>query len=444
MWQIFRSRLSPFQHKGFRDFFFAQNISLIGTWSHELARSWLVLNLAGTATALGSVLLASSLPGLFLSLHGGVVADRIDVKKFLIFTKIILALSAFSLFIWTEFYTISVPVIIAFGIIEGIVNSYDGPAFTTLFARIVPRSEFQQALAIQSSNFHLARMVGPVIAGALMAFHGPSIVFLFDAISYLWVIFVIKDLKLRPIAVGATSGATNLDTSEVSGINKATKNAEVTHGQNVKSSPLDTVTTTHRQTLKMFDGLKYFFSNPSLRYKMMHLFLSLGLILPVVTVVFRTYLKQKFDLDPAQFGYLFAFPALGSVAGTLYFVLTKKEHPEENLKWATPMLIIGLLLIHFANDPWSTAAILAFCGFSSYVNIAAVTQSLHLEVHDNYRGRLGSLIGLGFISLGPLMSFPVGYYTDLMGYDAGIIHFTVLFALSTALLAFFYHRKKYI
>ncbi len=415
MWQILKSRMSPFKHEGFRNFFFAQNISLVGTWSHELARSWLVLNLSGSATALGSVLLATSLPGLFLSLHGGVIADRIDVKKFLIITKVILAVSAFALFILTEFYTITIPLIILFGVIEGIVNSYDSPAFTTMFARIVPRSDFQQALAIQSSNFHTARMLGPVVAGVLMAWKGPGIVFLFDAISYLGVIFVIKNLKLRPKAVKVEESVT----------------------LEVKES----VEKTHRKILKLFDGIRFFFDNRDMRFKLLHLFLSLGLIMPVMTVVFRTYMKQKFALDASGFGFLFAFPAIGSVTGTIYFILAKKERPYDNIKWAVPGLTLSLILIHFAQDPFTTAPLLAVCGFFGYVNIASITQSLHLEVGDDYRGRLGSLIGMGFMSVGPLMSFPVGLYTDIFGFDAGIIHFTLLFAAGSIALAFLHRRN---
>jgi MFS family permease len=414
MWQIIKSRLSPFQHEGFRNFFFAQNISLVGTWSHELARSWLVLSISGSATALGSVLLATSLPGLFLSFHGGVIADRVDVKKFLIVTKIILAAASFALFLITEFYTISIPIIIFFGVIEGIVNSYDSPAFTSMFARIVPRNDFQQALAIQSSNFHSARMLGPVVAGLLMAWKGPSIVFLFDAISYLGVIYVIKNLELRP---------------------KATKT-----GETVVEEAKESIEKTHRKILKMFDGIRFFFKNRDMRFKLFQLFLSLGLIMPVITVVFRTYMKQKFELDASEFGFLFAFPAVGSMLGAIYFILAKKERPYDNIKWAIPGLVLMLLLIHFAPDPYTTATLLAVCGFFSYVNIAAITQSMHLEVEDHYRGRLGSLIGLGFMTLGPLMSFPVGLYTDAFGYNAGIIHFTLFFALGSAVLAVLHRR----
>lgn len=368
----------------------------------------------GSATALGSVLLASSLPGLFLSLHGGVVADKVDVKKFLKITKIVLAFTAFLLFVITQFYTITLPIIIFFAFIEGIVNSYDGPCFTAMFARLVPRDDFQQALAIQSSNFHLSRMVGPLVAGTLMAWKGPSLVFLFDAVSYLWVIRVIDKIQLRPVQV-------------------------------VKVEPADipmneTIQSTRRKISKLFDGLKFFVANRRMRFMLAHLFLALAIVMPMATVIFRTFLKQKFHLDASEFGVLFAFPAVGSITGTIYFIMAKKERPLRNLNWAAPLLIASLLLITYSPTPEFAAVMLAIVGFFSYVNIASVTQSMHLEIPDNYRGRLGAIIGLGFMTIGPLMSFPVGIYTDRFGFVEGIIHLTLLFALSVAALAFWYRR----
>lgn len=414
MWSVLKSRLSPFRHRDFRNFFFAQNFSLIGTWSSELARSWLVLTISGSATALGTVLLATSLPGLFLSLHGGVIADQVDVKKFLRMTKGILAAVALLLFIITHYYTMTIPLIILFGFIEGIVNSYDGPCFTAMFARLVPRDDFQQALAIQSSNFHLSRMLGPLVAGGLMAWKGPAYVFLFDALSYLWVIWVIGKIQLRPIQT------LPIDPTDLP-VNK-------------------TIETTHRKILKLFDGLRHFYSRRTLRYMLFHFFLGLAIVMPVATVIFRTFLKQKFHLDASEFGILFAFPAVGSMTGTFYFILAKREKPIQNLRWAVPLLVISLLAITYSPTPEIAAVLLAIVGFFSYVNIASVTQSMHLEIPDSYRGRLGAVIGLGFMTISPLMSFPVGIYTDYFGYDAGIIHFTLLFALGAAALAF-WNRK---
>src|SRR5688572_13016558 len=96
MWKLVKNRLHPFAHRNFRLFFFAQSFSLVGSWSHELARSWLVLEISNTATALGTLLLCTSLPGLLLTFHGGALADRIDSRQLAVITKSLLAISAFA------------------------------------------------------------------------------------------------------------------------------------------------------------------------------------------------------------------------------------------------------------------------------------------------------------------------------------------------------------
>jgi MFS family permease len=408
MLEFFKSRLSPFRHRGFRHFFFAQNLSLIGTWSHELARSWLVLSISGTAAALGTVLLASALPALFLSLHGGVIADRIDVRRFVIVTKGVLAVSALALFFIAEFSQITIPIIICFALIEGVVNSYDGPLFAAMFGRMIPRSDFQQALAIQSTNFHISRMVGPMVAGLVMAWKGPAWVFLFDFISYIWVIYVVARLELRPLEKTA----------------------------NQERGDTEISLETRFRLFKLFDGIIYFFKHPQMKFMQFQFLLMLGLIMPVLTVVFRTYMKDRFNLDASGFGFLFSFPAIGSIIGAILFILMQRQSPFSNLKWAVPGLVLALCLIHLAPSALVAAGLLAVCGFFSYVNVASVTQSMHLLVPDHYRGRLGSLIGLGFAAIGPLMSFPLGYYADIVGFEAAILHPTLLYAALTLGLAY--------
>lgn len=402
--EFLKNRLSPFQHQGFRLFFGAQIISLIGTWAHELARAWLVLELYGTAAALGTLLLSISLPGLFFTLHGGVIADRVDVRRFMFFTKAILATSAFAFFILTEYFHVTIWIIVAFGLLEGIINSYDSPSFTVLFTRTVPRSDLQQALALQSTNFHTARMLGPLAAGILMAWHGPSLVFLFDSLSYLGLLFVLKKIELRPIRKNP-----NADTTKRFGA--------------------------------LLEGIKYFFTTPSIRYKQLQLLLTLSIMLPIFTVVLRTFFKAKFDLSAGEFGYLFAFPSIGSMVGAVYFILAKLKNPMRNLTFAIPGMITCSILINFVPTIQAAAATMTLLGLFSYLSVASLTQSLHLEIDEQFRGRLGSLIGLGFMTISPLMSFPLGLYTDHMGFTRAIIDPTLLFAFLSVIL-FSLHKRE--
>jgi MFS family permease len=405
MWSFIKNRLSPFSVKSFRLFFFAQSISLVGTWSHELARSWLVLDMAGTTTALGTLLLCTALPGLFLTLHGGTIADRADVRKIIILTKSILAVSALALFFIVLNGHLKLWMIFAFALIEGFVNSFDGPAFTTVFSRTLPREHFQQALAIQSTSFHVSRMLGPAVAGAIMAFKGPAYVFLFDAISYIGVILIVRIVDLRVIAKPQTpQGDTAI--------------SRIKH------------------------GLKYFFGDKLSRYKLIQYYFSIALIFPLVNLVFRNYLKQKFDLNSEQFGYLFSFPAMGAMSAAIYFTFGKLQKPIKNLIVGVPAVVISILFLEHATTPFSSALILGVSGFFNYLNIASLTQSLQIHTADEYRGRLGSILTLGFSSISPLMGFPVGIFTDSIGFEPSIRYLTLSFGILSAILAYTNFRQK--
>lgn len=405
MLKFLKHRLHPFTHASFRFFFFAQLFSSVGTWSHELARAWLVLDISGTATALGTLLLTTALPGIFLTLHGGAIADRADARKLFLITKSILAVSALSFFVIAEFYHVEIWMIYFFGLIEGLVNSFDGPAFTSIFARTLPRSDFQQGLAIHSTSFHVSRMLGPAIAGILMAVKGPSYVFLFDGISYLAVIYMIMNIKLR---------------------DKMLSSPELVNQRGFKN---------------LFSGLKFFFNDPSKRYKQLQMLASVMIIIPLLNLVFRSYLKYKFSLSAEEFGYLFAFPAMGAMIGAIFITLAALKKPINNLRYGVPLLVISILAIPSLGSPSLVAIMLGLSGFCSYLNIASITQSLHLETPDDYRGRLGAIFTLCFNSIGPLVSLPMGIYTDKFGFEETIRNFTLLFAFVSALLAYAYFRR---
>lgn len=406
MWNFLKHRLHPFAHPSFRFFFCAQMFSAVGTWSHELARSWLVLDLAGTATALGTLLLTSALPGLFFALHGGAIADRKDARNLFLITKTILAISAFSLFAITEFFEVKIWMIYIFAFIDGIVNSFDGPAFTSVFARTIPRSDFQQGLAIHSTSFHVSRMLGPAVAGMLMAWKGPSYVFLFDGISYIAVIYMILKIKLRDRAI---------------------------------TSPLLPKEKGFKNLLKDF---KYFFNDPNKRYKQLQMFASIAIIIPLLTLVFRSYMKHKFSMNAAEFGFLFSFPAAGAMIGAIFLTLAALKKPIRNLLYGVPCLVITILLLPYMNSPMGAGIILGFAGFFSYLNVASITQSIQIETPDDYRGRLGSLLTIGFGSIGPLMGWPIGIYTDAFGFESAIRNFTILFALISVGLAYSNFRQQ--
>jgi hypothetical protein len=278
-------------------------------------------------------------------------------------------------------------------------------------------------------------MLGPAVAGLIMATLGTAYVFLFDAISYIGVIFVVKQLQLRPkesaaardkTAVSAAASATNV-TSVASAVNFG---AASPTGKAISATPE-----------RLREGIYYFFRRPATRYKVIQYIFSIIIVVPMVNLVFRSYLKEKFTLTPEEFGYLFSFPAMGAMLGAIYLMLAALKQPIKNLIFAVPLLVVSLLALLQANTPMSAAVVLAVGGFFSYLNIASLTQSVQLETPDEYRGRLGALFTLGFNTIAPLMSFPIGYYTDTFGFDRAIRDLTWIFAILSVLLAISNFKK---
>ncbi|MCC7405997.1 MAG: MFS transporter [Bdellovibrionales bacterium] len=393
------SRLAPFKHLSFRRYFMVQTLSMIGTWSHDLARAWIIVEMMGKAAALGLMLLAVALPTFLLILQGGVIVDKLEVRRVMFTTKAILACSAIALAAITEFGHIELWHLLVFGILEGLVMAFDSPAEQAIRYRLVPREDFQQAITLASSNFHLARMMGPLVAGALMAHHGPSLVFLVDGVSYLGVLIALTNLPLQP-------------------------------------PPRRSKSTDEGSLPALFEGFQYLLKTPNLRYPMYQLLLTICLILPQIVVVFRTFVREKFHLTSGEFGYVFSLPALGALTGALLYALWKPHKPINTLRVSIPALLLSYLLVPLAPTIQLTSMIMAVGGLFSYLTFASLTITIHLAVSEEFRGRIGSLIGLGFLAIGPMMSFPMGAMADALGFAPTVWALSALFGALSAWLAF--------
>lgn len=405
MLKFFKNRFSPFKHRNFRYFFFVQTLSLTGQWSHDLARTWIILELMGKASSLGLLQLAIAIPALLFILHGGVVVDRSNIKKIMMVTKAILAVSAFALAYITEFPTIEFWMLLVFGVLEGAVMAFDLPAYQALTVRLVPKEDFQQALAINSTNFQSSRMLGPLIGGPLMAWQGPSIVFLFDGLSYLFLIFILSKLDLRSIQRSENS---------------------------IKLS----------RWASLIEGMKYIRYTPAIYSKVLQLFLTISLMIPLMIVIFRAYVQTKFGLTAEEFGYVLTLPAVGSLMGALSFTFLKPQRPMRALWFSIPALTLGSILVPQAETAFTAGLFMAFSGFCMYLSLASITVSLHLGVDEDFRGRLGSVIGLGFTSLAPLMSLPLGSFADAVNFEPAIYTIALAFLLGSALLAWLHSKAS--
>lgn len=229
--------------------------------------------------------------------------------------------------------------------------------------------------------------------------------FLFDGLTYLMLIFILSKINLRQI-----------------------------------QRRTDLMGQSRWEALK--DGFRYIRSTPSINSKVMQLMLTISLMIPLMIVVFRTYVQDKFGLSAEEFGFVFTLPALGSMMGALSFTIVKPQKPIKALWFGVPALIVGSVLVPQASTAFSASLIMAFTGFCMYLSLASITVSLHLSVEEEFRGRLGSVIGLGFTSLGPMMGLPLGSFADHFGFDPAIYSIAGAFLLGSAALALLHFRQR--
>src|SRR3954463_11273166 len=190
---------NPFRtlrHRNFRLFWTGQTLSLIGTWMQTMATGWLALELSHSALLVGLVASASSLPVLLFSLHGGVVADRVDKLRAVRVCQTLLALEAGTLWWFTASGHITIGWLIALAATNGLISAFEIPARQSLVIDLVGRDELAGAIALNSSGFNLARVVGPGIGAVIIARAGVSACFGANAVSYVAVLIGLFLIRL--------------------------------------------------------------------------------------------------------------------------------------------------------------------------------------------------------------------------------------------------------
>ena len=177
------------RHRNFRLFFGGQSISLIGTWMTRVATSWLVYRLTGSALLLGTVSFAGQIPTFLFAPFAGVWVDRLDRRQVLVWTQALSMVQSLALAGLTLSHLITIHWILGLSIMQGIINAFDMPGRQSFMVQMVEdRRDLQNAIALNSSMVNMARLVGPSLAGMLIAVSSEGWCFLIDGISYIAVL----------------------------------------------------------------------------------------------------------------------------------------------------------------------------------------------------------------------------------------------------------------
>src|ERR1700757_4548433 len=196
------------RHRNFRLFFGGQSISLIGTWMTRIATAWLVYRLTKSSLLLGTVSFAGQIPTFLLAPFAGVLVDRMDRRKVLVWTQALAMVQSLALAALTLTHVINIHEVLALSVFQGIINAFDMPGRQAFMVQMVEdRGDLSNAIAINSSMVNLARLVGPSLAGLVIAATNEGWCFLIDGVSY---IAVIASLLLMRVNVDALKRSTAL------------------------------------------------------------------------------------------------------------------------------------------------------------------------------------------------------------------------------------------
>jgi len=363
-----------FQHRNYRLFFAGQLLSLMGTWMQSVAQSWLIYQLTGSAVLLGAVNFCNQVPVLFLSPVGGTVADRHERRRLIMTTQATLMTLAFVLAALTLSGVVQVWHILALATLQGIVNSFDMPARQSFVVEMVGKKDLPNAIALNSTMFNAARMVGPAVGGLLVALTSEGWCFLINGLSFLAVLtglyFITVPKRPAPSADDGKGGVAQ-------GIAFAAR------------------TEPYRSLLLLVATLSL-----------------AGMPFTVLLPVFATQLHA----GPDGYGLLMGAVGMGALAGAIRLALYRDSEKLNLLPGlAAGGMGIGLVLLGLAPSFWLSEAALLVIGFCLITTTAVCNTLLQSHVPDRLRGRIMACYMMCFAGLAPFGALAAGAAAHRIG-----------------------------
>src|SRR5208282_3621009 len=386
-WQV---ALRGLRHRNFQLFFSGQLISLIGTWMQSVAQSWLVYRLTGSALLLGSVGFASQVPVFLFAPLGGIAADRFNRRHIVIATQTAAMVLAAILAALTLFHKVQVWHVFVLASLLGIVNAFDIPGRQSFLVDMVGKEDLMNAIALNSSMFNGARVIGPAIAGFLVARLGEGWCFFANGASY---IAVIAGLMLMNVHAPARVSA--------------------------KTSPLEHI----------IEGFRFVNRTAPIRALLILLGLVsvVGMPYAVLMPIFADRILhhggQEFasligshDLGAVRLGILMGAAGVGALLGAL--TLAVRSGVKGLSKWITVCCAgfgISLMLFSFSRSFWLSVLLLLPVGYFIMLQMASSNTLIQVMVPDVLRGRVMAVYSMMFMGMAPIGALLGGALSDRLG-----------------------------
>jgi MFS family permease len=365
------------RHRNFRLFFGGQSISLIGSWMTRIATSWLVYRLTGSAMLLGTISFAGQIPTFLFAPFAGVWIDRLDRRRLLVWTQTASMVQSFALAALTLTHHINIPLILVLSMTQGIINGFDMPGRQSFMLQMVDdRADLGNAIAINSSMVNMARLIGPALAGMLIAATSEGWCFLIDGISYIAVIASLLAMRLNapPVRKPATSMAHELH-----------------------------------------EGWAYVSGFLPVRTILL-LFALVSLMGMPVVVLMPIFAVRVLRGGPHTLGFLMGAMGVGALASALSLAARKNVR---GLIRIIPVaaLVFGIGLVGFGLSHWFWLSMLTVlvAGMGMMQGMAASNTIIQTLVSEDKRGRVMSFYTMAFMGMAPFGSLLAGSMASALG-----------------------------
>jgi predicted MFS family arabinose efflux permease len=356
-----------FEYRDFRLLWFGACTSSIGTWMQSVAQNWLVLEITGSAFLLGLDSFLGQIPIFLFSLIGGVIADRMDRRRLLIGSQLVQMSCAFLLASLFAFGTVAVWHILALSFVVGLAQAFGGPAYQALIPTLVSPKDLPNAIALNSIQFNLARVIGPMLGGIALTSLGAAWCFTFNGLSFVAVIISLSLLPFRPLAAKTTA-------SILAGLK---------------------------------EGLAFIHRQDAMEALIVLAFLMTMLGIPLLVFI-PVVVKDVFKMGAEVFTLLLSMSGAGAVAGALIVAAFGHIRQKGRMTLLT-LVLLGLLITAFAmSTSLVLSSILVFIAGAALVAVFAMISSLvQLIAPDEMRGRVMSVYNMAFrggMPIGALIS----------------------------------------
>ncbi|MFI5166334.1 MAG: MFS transporter [Thermoanaerobaculales bacterium] len=389
--------LRALRFRNYRLYFAGQGISLVGTWIQSIALSWLVYSLTHSAFLLGLVGFSAQIATFLLSPFAGVIVDRLPKRRTLVATQSLFGLQALALGLLVLGHAIAVWQILVLSTFLGMLNALDMPMRQSFVVEMIEdRADLPNAIALNSSMFNGARLIGPAVAGVLIAAVGEGFCFLINAASYLAVIAALLAMQVPPHRARAE----------------------------------------HRDVLhELREGFDYTFGFAPLRWIIMLLSLVSFAAMPYATLM-PIFASQVLHGNARTLGFLSCAIGVGALVGA--FILASRRSVVGLGRWI-PLAAAGfgaaLIGFSYSHSLPASLALLTVVGFTMITHMAASNTLLQTIADDEHRGRVMSFYIMGFVGLAPFGSLAGGALAARIGAQHTVMLGGVICLLGAAAFA---------